>query len=156
MQQHFYHTDDIKKATCLDSLGVPWRRSDPVTRVLQERNGRSFEQCTYWFDTTDEIKRSLCASLVGAYEQAEALFKWKRDVRLNRADASKPPQGDYYKLGEEHPLYYEMDALFLREVWLDWTRNGADLRKMIQEGEKTVNISTRASQETKDLIKKYL
>ena len=61
---HTYHTDDIKKASCLDSLGVPFRLSDPVTRVLQTKNGRDFEQCTYWFDTTDEFKRKLCASLV--------------------------------------------------------------------------------------------
>lgn len=153
---HFYHTMDIKLATCLDSLGIPWRLSDPVTRVLQNRNGRDFEQCTYWFDTTDETNRTICANLVKAYEKAEPIFKWKRDVRLNRADAQLPPQGDHYLLGEDHILYDRMDVLFLREVWLDWTRNGADLRKLIQENGKTVNISTRASQTTKDLIKKYV
>lgn len=153
---HYYHTDDIKKATCLDSLGIPWRRSDPVTRVLQNRNGRDFEQCTYWFDTTGNDMRTLCAVLVDAYDKAEPLFKWKRDVRLNRANSIHPPQGEHYDLGEGHILYDRMDVLFLREVWLDWTRNGADLRKMIEENGKTVNISTRASQQTKDLIKKYI
>jgi len=153
---HFYHTIDIKLASCLDSLGIPFRKSDPVTKVQQDRNGRSFEQCTFWFDTTDETNRQNCAIIERAYERAKPLFKWKQDVRLDRADANFPPKGDYYELGEEHPLYYEMDVLFLREVWLDWLRNGADTRKIIQEGKKTVNISTRASQATKDLIKKYL
>lgn len=158
MQHHFYHTIDIKLAAILDSLGIPWRRSDPVTRVMEERNGRSFEQCTFWFDTTDENDRKAQSLYLEAYELALPLFIWKRDVRLNRkgADPDKPPHGDYYKLGEEHPIYYQMDALFLREVWLDWSRNGADLRKLIKEGDKVVNISTRASQHTKDLIKKYL
>src|ERR1700693_27032 len=156
MSFHFYHTIDIKEATCLDSLGIPFRKSDPVTRVLRTRNGRDFEQCTYWFNTTDEGMRKYQAALTEAYEKAKPLFEWKRDVRLDRADPNKPPQGDHYKLGEDHILYDRMDALFLREVWLDWTRNGADLRKLIHEGDKTVNISVHASQKTKDLIKKYL
>ena len=77
-------------------------------------------------------------------------------MRLNKAMAEYPPQGDHYKLGADHLLYDRMDVLFLREVWMDWTRNGADLRKLIQENGKMVNISTKASQETKDLVKKYL
>jgi hypothetical protein len=153
---HYYHTVDIKLAACLDSLGVPFRKSDPVTRVLQNKNGRDFEQCTYWFDTTDEALRKLCAALVEAYDIAKPLFQWKRDVRLNRADPLKPPQGDHYKLGEDHILYDRMDVLILREVWMDWTRNGADLRKIIEQGDKKVNISVHASQKTKDLIKKYI
>lgn len=157
MAFHFYHTIDIKLASCLDSLGIPFRQSDPVTRVLQEKNGRPFEQCTYWFDTTDDATRKLCAIFEDAYETAKPLFEWKKKIRKGEIKPeTPPPSGNYYKLDPESPLYYEMDALYLREVWLDWTRNGADLRKLIQEGSKTINISTRASQYTKDLIKKYI
>lgn len=142
----FYPTKDIKLASCLIALGVPKRDSDPVTREVQERNGRPFDQYTFWFDIGEESNKSNCVSIVQAYEKAKAFF-------LMPADG--PPSADYV-LGIEHPLYYMMGVLFNRETLLHWMRSDVEPMKIIKDGTRTVIISTRASQETKDKIKKYL
>lgn len=140
----FYPTIDIKLASCLLAFGVPYRTSDPVTREVQERNGRPFDQYTFWFDIGDETNKSNCVTLVQAYEKAKAAFLMGNSKEVD------------YVLGVEHPLYYMMGVLFNRETWLHWMRTGAEPIKIIREGNRTVIMSARATQETKDKIKKYL
>ncbi len=152
----FHPTKDIKLAACLDSLGIPFRPSDPVTREVQERNGRPFDQFTFWFDVAQPEHRDLLAALVDAYYAARPMFDWMSETR--RALTKKPyngPEG-WFKLGEEHPLYYIMDALWKREDWLFWMHNKAEPMKCVQNGNRVVMMSARASQATKDKIKSQL
>lgn len=150
---NIYHTIDIKLATCLDSLGIPYRYSDPVTRVMQEKNGRDFEQCTFWFDISKEEDRDNCKIFIEAYETAKPMFIWMQDIRRG---LKKPyPDVNYYKLDPDHFLYWMMDVLYKRESWMDWMRNAERMRQF-QEGNKSVVMSIRASQETKDKIKRHL
>lgn len=151
-----YHTIDIKLASCLDSLGIPYRESDPVTKVIQERDGKKFEQCTFWFDIIDDDIRQRCKIFIDAYEAAKPMFIWKLSMRKKPLHTADLPAGDYYQLEEEHPLYYIMDGLFLREAWLSWMRENAEPMRVFRDGNKTVTLSTRATQETRDKMKKAL
>lgn len=143
-----YPTKDIKLASCLLALGVPYRQSDPVTREVQDRNGRSFDQYTFWFDVGDETTSKWCGQIIDAYEKAKSFFLMP--------DNQEKDQKAAYVLGEEHPLYYMMGVLFNRETWLHWMRANAEPMKLIKEGNRTIMISVRASQELKDKIKKHL
>lgn len=153
-----YPTKDIKLAACLDSLGIPYRISDPVTLEIQERNGKPFNQYTFWFDISDGTIKKLCSQFVEAYEKAKPLFDWKKNERIaEEGKRYRLPDDDYFSLlGEEHPLYYQMDSLYLRDAWMHWMRSDAEPMKLMKEGNRTVVMSTRASQETKDKIKKHL
>jgi hypothetical protein len=148
-----YPTIDIKLASCLFALDVPFRSNTPITCVVQQRKGRDFNQFTFWFDIEDETKRKLCDVLVSAYQKAKPSFdKGKaRDLGLAWQHL---PDGEYV-LDTEHPLYFQMGALWRREIYVDQMRH-AEPMKQFQQGNKDVLISTRASQHTKDLMKKHL
>ena len=49
---HATPTGDIKLASILVALGAPMRSEDPVTCVVENRNGKDFKQFTFWFDTS--------------------------------------------------------------------------------------------------------
>lgn len=131
-----FHTKDIKLASCLIALGIPYRNNCPVTREIQERNGKPFEQFTFWFDISIDENKLKCGQVFEAYEKGK---DWKE-----------------YILGVEHPLYYMMGALWNRETLLHWMRTDAEPMKLIFDGARTIAISARASQETKDKLKMHL
>ncbi len=149
-----FPTKDIKLASCLLALGIPYRKSDPVTREAQDRNGRAFDQYTFWFDIGDETISKQCGQIIEAYDRAKSLFLMDQDGTI--VTNSPADQAAGYTLGIEHPLYYMMGVLFNRETWLHWMRANAEPMKLIQDGNRTVMLSTRATQELKDKIKKHL
>jgi hypothetical protein len=131
------HTADIKLASILSALGIPLRDNDPVTCVTEERDGKKFEQYTFWFDTSDGDISAKAKELVTAYYECGK--EWK--------DSS---------LDKEHPLFWMKGALENREVFLHWIRNKVVPMRFIKHGEKTVLISARASERTKDRVRKIL
>lgn len=140
---HTYPTKDIKLASCLIGLGIPYRQSDPVTCEVQSKDGREHKQYTFWLDIGDDYRERLCGLMVDAYLKAKPFFD------SSRMDGE-------YTLEVEHPLYWMMGVLFNRETLVHWMRSNAEPMKIYKEGARTVLISARASQLTKDRIKRAL
>lgn len=138
-----YPTKDIKLASILLALGVPYRHEDPVTHEIQDKDGREHHQYTFWFDVADAEKRKTCGHLVEAYMRAKGLF-----------NASGDPAE--YLLDKEHPLYWMMGVLANRETYMHWMRADAEPMRIYQEGNRTVLISSRASQDLKNKVKSQL
>lgn len=140
-----YPTKDIKLAAILISLGIPYRKSDPVTRELIQKNGKDFEQITFWFDVEDQFKSDYCGQVVKAYALAKPFFETVAGT-----------QAGEYLLDPDHPLYYMMGCLFNRETLFHWMRHNAEPMRIINHGKSTVIISARASDKLKAKIKEIL
>lgn len=128
-----YFVTDIKLASILIGLGIPKRENQPITCEVVEKQGRDFKLYKFWFDIQDAAIRQKCKTLVEAYANA-----WEK-----------------LDLDVEHPLYYMKGALDNREAFLDWIRRDVQPMKTYKIGGLTVTMSTRASEATKEKVKKY-
>lgn len=147
---YFFPTKDIKLFSILIGLGIPYRKSDPVTREVQEKNGRPFDQYTFWLDIADESKRGWCKVYVDAYYKFVETWETTPIFPYVEKDEGHP-----LYIGN-HPLYFGVGFLFNRETTLHWMRTEAEPMKLIKDGNRTVMMSARASQVTKDKIKSQL
>ena len=131
-----YYTYDLNLASVLVTLGVPLRREDPVTCVIERSDKpQDLERKTYnfWFDTTKESDHVLVSDIVRAHNQA-------------KVDVTK------VALDVEHPFFYARAALDNRGVLMNWIRNNVVPMNLVTHGDRTLLISSRACQRTKDLM----
>jgi hypothetical protein len=134
---NYYHTKDIKLASCLIALGCAYREVDPITHLITEDDqGRRQSQYTFWFDLEKGDSKSICTKVV------EAFFKWRDN-------------GEYV-LDREHPLYYMLGALANRDTLLHWIKSNVEPMRVINDGHRVIILSDRADQKTKDKIRKHL
>ncbi len=125
---------DIKLAAILDALGIPYRKTDPVTCVIETTDsGHRKEQYTFWFDVSADGMRDKAKEYIRAYNAAR---DWHE-----------------YTLGQDHPIYYMKAVLENREVRLNWIRKNVAPQKVITVGDKTILIGEKASQRTRDKMK---
>jgi hypothetical protein len=125
---HLFVTD-IKLASILIVMGIPYRKSDPITCVVRDGN----KQYSFWFDISDPTKRA----------EAERYFKAYAAAR----------NWDHTLLDKEHPLYYMKAALEAREVFLGWMRDKVAPLTEIQHGSKTVLIGAKCSKRSREIIR---
>ena len=129
-----YHTADIKLASILVALGVKRRQSDPITCMVQERDGKRHQQFTFWLDVSTDETFKKCANLVEAY------YKFRNE--------------DNMILDEDHPLYYMMAAFFNREKQLDEMKSDVEPMRTIKKGGVTLIIPENPSEALKQKLKK--
>lgn len=132
---HDLFTHDIKLASILIALGIPSRKSDPVTSTVEFVEGHRKEQFVFWFGV-DDAQKSQATEFISAYN---ACRNWEE-----------------YKLPCEHPLYYMKGCLENREVLLNWIRKNVAPMKIIKNGSQTILIGEKASQKTKDKLQKFI
>jgi len=124
---------DIKLASILSGLGIPYRKSDPVTCVVSTENGVRKEQYSFWFELDASSQHGSTETLIRAYQAA---YQWAE-----------------YLLPQEHPLYYIKAGLENREIFLHWIRQKVEPMKIYQNGNQTILIGEKASQALKDKVK---
>jgi hypothetical protein len=124
-------TNNIKIASALCAIGIPLRKTDPVTWVRQEKNGKPHDQYTFWFDAPRaEVEGLLNASY-------EFLNNWK------------------YTLPEKHPLYLVLAALYNREILLKLMRDSTPFVQ-VEKGGKTLLMPVNASPYLKKEMNKHI
>ena len=133
---HATPTGDIKLASILVALGAPMRSEDPVTCVVENRNGKDFKQFTFWFDTSLPEHQRLIRDTIKAYDAAR---DWKNLI-----------------LDKDHPLYWMKGVLENRERLLGWIRDEVQPMKILNVGTKTVLIGANAPKQFKEQIKRRL
>jgi len=114
------------------TLGVPLRKEDPITAVIGDTAAPP--RYNFWFDTTEDLDHELTTTLV-------------RANIASKDDISK------VNLDIEHPFFYLSAALNNREVLMKWIREKVIPVRVIEHGDRTLIISDRASQKTKDLMR---
>lgn len=132
---HIY-TSDLKLASILSALGIPLRDVDPVTCVIEEKDGRRDEKYTFWFNGDGE-KGAEAKQFVKAYYACGK--DWEETI-----------------LDAEHPLYWMKGALENRETFLHWIRNKAVPMRIVQHGDKTVMLSDRASSAMRQKVRNLI
>jgi|Laugrespbdmm15sd_2_1035082.scaffolds.fasta_scaffold106294_1 hypothetical protein len=127
---------DIALASILDSFGVPKRQTDPITREIRERDGRTVESGKWWFDVSTDDANEKAKWIIEAYSKAR---NWEE-----------------YTLDLEHPLFWMKGVLENRVANLHLYHHGATPMKVIEKGDRTVYIGPRLSQADRDLLKAKL
>ena len=127
---------DIALASILDAYGIPKRQPDPVTREIRWRGGRNVETGRWWYDVSDDVQADKAKELTDAYYAAK---DWES-----------------YTLDKEHPLYWMKGVLENRTANLHLYNHGATPMKVIEEGDRTIYIGPRLSEENKNILKKAL
>lgn len=127
---------DMSLAAILSSLGIPRREFDPITREVREHNGRNVESAKFWFDVTDDALNDKAHEAMGAYSKAK---DWEE-----------------YTLDREHPLYWMKGVLENRTAWLHLYHHGATPMKVIENGDQTIYIGPRISQQNRETLKQQL
>jgi hypothetical protein len=130
------YVTDISLASILDSLGIPKRPFDPVTREITTRDGKDVESGKWWFDVTDDETNNKAHMIMGAYSKAK---DWET-----------------YTLDPEHPIYWMKGALENRTANLHMFHHGATPMRVIEKGDRTVYIGPRISRKDRDTLKKML
>ena len=127
---------DIALASILDSFGVPKRQTDPITREIRERDGRTVESGKWWFDVSADDANEKAKWIIEAYSKAR---NWEE-----------------YTLDLEHPLFWMKGVLENRVANLHLYHHGATPMKVIEKGDRTVYIGPRLSQADRDILKSKL
>jgi len=127
---------DIALASILDAYGIPKRQPDPVTREIRRRGGKDVETALWWFNVGKDEHAEKAKELTDAYHAAK---DWET-----------------YSLDIEHPLYWMKGVLENRNANLHLYHNGASAMRVIEEGDRTIYIGARLSEENKNILKKAL
>ena len=129
-----YYTYDLNLASILVTLGVPLRKQDPITCVVGDDKKQTYN---FWFDTEQPDHHALVTDIVRAHNAA------KTDPKTVQLDL-------------EHPFFYARAALDNRNVLVNWIRNNVEPMNVVTHGDRTLLISTRATERTKGLMMKAL
>jgi hypothetical protein len=133
-----FHTISLKLACILVSLGFSRREQDPVTCQEEIRNGVPHKQYTFWFDVKPEEEKRL-RDVVNCFHKTK---NW---------DCESTEFKD-----KDHPIYWMMGNNENHDTYMFWIRNKVVPIREIKHGSKTVLISSRASEKTKNKIKEML
>jgi len=131
-----FYVTDIALASILDAYGIPKRQPDPVTKEIRLRNGKPAETGKWWYDISDNDHAKKLQELTEAYYAAK---DWEN-----------------YTLDKEHPLYWMKGVLENRNANLHLYNHGASAMRVIEEGDRTIYIGARLSEENKNILKKAL
>lgn len=128
LQEKILFTKNLKQATALATLGIPWREKEPFV-VIEDADNRNQREVTFFFEDTPDGRGGRIMDL------------WNR--------------GWSAMTNPEDPLAYIRAALENRERLLDAMNNATPLVKK-SFGKATLLISKNASSDLKKRISKYL
>ena len=95
-QIHQISTQNLALARCLSALGVQYREEDPVTKIVETRNGVPHEICTFWFVESQDFNAP------DIYQLIEAFHKFSsQGIKILR---------------DEHPIYWMIACLSLIHI----------------------------------------
>lgn len=131
----FIHTIDLKLACLLVAFDIQWRKEEPVTCVVTEKDGKPHEQFTFWFEGNNHDAKPLI----------EAYYKYKDNNELIMEEG---PFRDSFKR--------VVDALLTREGYMHWMRNKATKQKLLNVNGRVLAIPVGASEKLKENCKRMI